>query len=203
VPKHLVKSSIVRNGFSPPPSSPSRPKMLSSEKMNAIYFGLTPLDRETVEHLLDNSPDLEFHFLGTCFQKKAVKALSRFKNFHYYGFQPPEFYGPMIQYSDIAIIPYAKVKAVSWMGFTSKYMVYMYFGLPIVSYPTGRPGEFDPYPEVLFAKDKESFLKQVKANVNKKPKYRIDFNFYTKESIKKDFQKYFPAQDKKSEECAN
>jgi len=193
IPEHKKKSLILRNGFSPPPKNQPRPPFLPNNRLLAVYFGLTPLDGETLRFLLEKNRDMDFHIMGTCLGKKTVQSLDQWNNFYYHGYLTAQEYGPILEHSHVAIVPYGNVPAVKWMGFTSKYMVYMHYGLPIISYPTGRPGEFDPYPQIKIVESKESFQEEIQ-KVKARPEkiaYDFDFDYYSKDQIKVEYQNLF------------
>lgn len=191
-PEQKAKSVIIRNGFNPPTKTDSKPGALNTGKINAVYMGLAPLDFPAVNYLVQNHPEVHFHILGQAFSKKQNRQLEAQGNFTYHGFVPAHVYNPILQYSDFAFIPYGQVKAISWMGFTSKYMNYMFFGLPILSFPTGRPGDFGDIP-VKFVKNAQEMSQAIQA-LGPSPErldYRFDFSHYSKVAIKKDYREFF------------
>ena len=89
---------------------------------------------------------------------------------------------PVLKHADLAIFPFVRTERMKWFGLTSKFLHFMYFGLPVVSYPTGLPGEFDGLP-VRFAADRRAFVNHVGEALTGKPvSYNLDFTYYGPEA---------------------
>jgi hypothetical protein len=150
---------------------------------NAIYVGLHRLDVNTLKIILEKNPHIDFHLVGPCLGTIQGKLLrKKYANFFFHGFLERSSFLPMIKYADLAFFPFRRSESMKWYGLTSKYLHFMYFNLPIVSYPTGLPGEFDGLP-VYFAKDAEEFSFLVSKALGLKPlHYNIDFENYSERS---------------------
>jgi len=175
------KTVIIENGMALPETS-GRPSPFPSGTHNAVYVGLHVLDEYTLKLLLQKLPRIEFHIVGPCLRSASRRRLRKYANYHEYLFLSKEEYMPMLEHGHLAIFPFVRTKAMKWFGLTSKFLHFMYFQLPIVSYPTGLPGEFDGLP-VFFALSPEGFVSQVNDAIRKKPvDYNIDFGYYSSES---------------------
>jgi len=179
VPRALrARTVVIENGMAFPDEMPvGNPFRKGS--LNAIYIGLHPLDMKTLSSLLKRLRNVDFHVIGPCLNVFQRHILSLFPNFFYEKFLPKEAYMPMLKNSDVAILPFIRTKKMKWFGLTSKFLHFMYFKLPIVSYPTGFPGEFGKLP-VKFAEDRVDFVNKVADSIMKKPvTYAVDFDYYS------------------------
>ena len=184
------KSLTIRNGFSIPQEITSG-NPYESETKNAVYVGLTPLDPVTLDVLCRDNPDINIHIFGNCLKPWQIKRLSHYVNFHYYGFRPREIYLAYLKYAEVAIFPFKHFSGMDHVGFTSKYLNFMYFGLPIVSYLTGKREEFDGFP-IDFPVDAQEFSLSVKRAVQKSGyvDYKIDYEFFSYEGRRKDYLQF-------------
>jgi len=190
------KVRVIRNGYSFPQdvnlSNPYR-----GDRKNAIYVGLTKLDAPTLKSICLKNDNLDVHIFGNCITPWDLKKLNKIENFYYHGFEPRDVYLSYIKYADVAIFPFKPWDAMEWVGFTSKYLNFMYFKLPVVSYLTGELSEFDGM-GVLFPKDAEEFAVMVKGVIERGEKVdsKIDFHFYSHPQRKKEYKEFI-------KECEN
>jgi len=185
--KFRGKAVTVENGMALPDiSSVENPFKPGSR--NAVYVGLHALDAHTLKRVLETQPELNLHVIGPCLTRFRQHQLSRYPNFFYRDFLPKEVYMPMLKSADLAIFPFVRSDRMKWFGLTSKFLHFMYFNLPIVSYPTGAPGEFDGLP-VHFADNPQDFADCVKTAIDEKPvEYNIDFEYYLPESRMEEYR---------------
>lgn len=184
------KVTVIENGMVIPKNLPLTPSF-EEETLNAVYVGLHQLDFPTLKDLIEKLPQLQFHIIGPCLSKKQTKKLESFENFHFYYFLPKEEYMPLLRDANLAIFPFRRTEAMKWFGLTSKLLHFMYFGLPVISYPTGFPGEFDGIP-IRIAQSKEEFIVQVLVTMkeNTKIDYPIDFEYFSEENRMGEYKKF-------------
>jgi len=179
VPKDYRKRTIVIENGMAFPDEISAQNPFREGSLNAIYVGLHPLDIKTLLLLLRRLKNIDFHIIGPCLNIFQRQILRVFPNFFYTRFLPKEAYMPMLKHSNVAIFPFIRTKEMKWFGLTSKFLHFMYFKLPIVSYLTGLPGEFGELP-VKFAKDRIDFVDKVAESIVEKPvTYAVDFDYYS------------------------
>lgn len=171
------KSVTVENGMAlPEPGDKTTP--FEPGYRNVVYVGLHPLESETLRMLLERYPEIHFHVAGPCLRKTSIRKLRRFSNFKYYDYLSKEDYMPMLEHADAAMFPFVRTETMKWFGLTSKFLHFMYYRLPVVSFPTGLPGEFDDLP-VYFAEDRQEFVELIGSAINQKPViYPLDFDYY-------------------------
>lgn len=181
------KVRVIRNGFSLPEQK-NLPSPYNGPGPHAVYVGLTPLDVKTLIVILRKVHDLKIHIFGSCLRPWDVLMLKTFNNIHYYGFQPQEVYVPYLQYADLAIYPFKDWGGMKHVGFTTKYLNFMYYGLPIISYLTGSLEDFTGLP-IIFASDPEDFAENTAACANNPVKidYQVDWDFFSLEGRKKEY----------------
>ena len=184
------KSVVIENGMALPSNLNGESSFPEGSK-NAVYVGLHRLDRETLEQTLSENRDCAFHIIGPCLGKSSIKSLGKHSNFRYYPFLSKEEYMPLLRDADLAIFPFVRNETMKWFGLTSKFLHFMYFHLPVVSYPTGFPGEFNDLP-VEFAADKVEFSRKVTRILEKGEKvdYNLDFSYYSQESRDREYKKF-------------
>lgn len=184
------KTVVIENGMAIPKGDLGENPYQDNSR-NAVYVGLHQLDYPTVESILKNTPECNFHIIGPCLGKSQVKKLNQYENFHYYSFLSKEEYMPMLKWADFAIFPFKRTESMKWFGLTSKLLHFMFFDLPIVLYPTGIEGEFDGL-EVTFADSVQDFTAKVKEVVDRgrKIKYNLDFNFYSSDSRDEEYKRF-------------
>ncbi len=184
------KTTVIENGMVIPKKI-SVSSSLDKNSKNAVYVGLHQLDFKTVQALVSECPECNFHIIGPCLGKKQIQKLNSFSNFHYYAFLSKEEYMPIIKDCDFAIFPFKRTEAMKWFGLTSKLLHFMYFKLPIVLYPTGVEGEFDGM-SVKFAQSIPEFVQCVKTIISddKKIDYNIDFEYYSGDSRKIEYKSF-------------
>lgn len=184
------KVTVIENGMVIPKDLKKNSTFPNKSK-NAIYVGLHQLDYKTVQEMVNLSPDCTFHIIGPCLGKNQVKKLRQFPNFRYYPFLSKEEYMPLLRDADLAVFPFRRTPSMKWFGLTSKFLHFMYFSLPIVSYPTGMEGEFDGLP-VRFAQSKNEFASEVRSVLQsgEKIQYKIDFDFYSDEKRREEYKKF-------------
>lgn len=179
-PEERHKVITVENGMAfPDPITGVNP--YASGTRNAVYVGLHPLDEESLRRILREIPDLNLHIVGPCLNMGSRQRLRRYHNFHYYRFLYKEDFMPMVEHADASFCPFQRNSALRWYGLTSKFLHSMYYQLPIISYPTGVPGEFDRL-AVQFVETPEEFVGALVRSLGAKPiKYPVDFDFYSPE----------------------
>jgi len=185
-----MKVSVIRNGYSIPEGlSLENPYPENTE--NAIYVGLTKLDVSTIKEVCKTNPDLNLHIFGACLKKVDLLKLKNIQNFYYYGFQPREKYLSFIKFADVAVFPFKDWDGMKWVGFTTKYLNFMYFKLPIVSYLTGEKCEFDGM-GVHFAENAQDFAEKVSEVIRTEERgsSNIDFHFFSHEERKKEYKQF-------------
>ncbi len=185
-----TKVEVIKNGY----AFPQNIELVNPYKVgskNAIYVGLTKLDRPTLEKICLVNKNMDVHIFGNCIAPWNLKKLNKIENFYYHGFEPRDIYLSHIKFADVAIFPFKPWDAMEWVGFTSKYLNFMYFKLPIVSYLTGELSEFDGM-GVLFPKTAEEFALTVKDVIAKgeKVESNIDFNFYSHPQRKAEYKEF-------------
>lgn len=184
------KTVVIENGMVIPDDI-SKENPFPAGSRNAVYVGLHQLDFNTVKQLLKTHTRCRFHFAGPCLRKDQISRLKKYENFHYYPFLTKEEYMPMLSKADVALFPFKRSENMKWFGLTSKFLHFMYFELPIISFPTGFEGEFDGLP-VKFADSRDSFVKQT-GEVLENPIricYNLDFQYYSSESRKQEYKKF-------------
>ncbi len=189
LPNDLASKAVVwRNGFNIPDNMKYINPFPASKEKNAVYVGLAPIDYETLEFVATEHPDVNFHIIGDrCLKTAESKRLSTKKNIFVHGFMTAKKYLPYVANADFAIVPYAKhSKENYYMGLTSKFLMFMFYKLPIVSYRPRVIEEFANLP-VLFADDVSSFSDKVNiAKTMGKIEYDIDFSYYSYGGRKKE-----------------
>ena len=179
--KFRTNAVTVENGMALPDETDAGAPFTPGSQ-NAVYVGLHALDAETLQKLLSDFPDVIFHIIGPCLRSHQKRRLKRFTNFKFTRFLPKEEYMPMLRHADLAIFPFVQTENMKWFGLTSKFLHFMYFQLPIVSFPTGLPGEFKDLP-VHFANSRQDFIDHVRRALDEKPVvYNIDFEYYSPQS---------------------
>lgn len=186
-PSFRNKVFTWKNGFNVPISGKTDNPYCSNGLKKAVYVGFTPIDYKTLKHISSVHLDVEFHIIGNCLSYFEKRELRKRKNIFIHGYMTPEDYLPYVKHADFAIVPYnRKIEAFKFIGLNSKYLLFMYFNLPIVSYKPGSVEEFGDLP-VLFAEDIDEFSKQIEtAKRIGKVDYKIDFDYYSYEGRKKE-----------------
>ncbi len=189
--KHLKdKTTVIENGMAIPETLSTRKPFIEGSK-NAVYVGLHQLDYNTVKKLLQSCPSCRFHIIGPCLVKTQVMRLKPYRNFFYYPFLNKEEYMPFLRDASLAIFPFKRTKPMRWFGLTSKFLHFMYFRLPIVSYPTGVDGEFDGL-AVRFADSVPDFVTAVQDVLERGEKvdYDLDFEYFSNERRKGEYKNF-------------
>ena len=182
------KTRVIENGMAVSEGTVNI-NPFSKDTLNAVYNGLHALDVSILCMLCDSYPEVNFHIIGPCLRPGGIKKLRRFNNFQHYPFLVKETYMPMLEFADLAIFPFTRNETMKWYGLTSKFLHFMLFKLPIVSCPTGFPGEFDGLP-VRFAEGAEEFRDAVGLMLGQKPvEYPIDLKRYSAESRLDEYRK--------------
>lgn len=184
------KTVVIRNGYSFPKGIEYN-NPYAGDRKNAIYVGLTKLDPVTLTEICKINSDLDVHIFGNCITPWHLKKLNSIPNFYYHDFAPREVYLSYIKYADVAIFPFKPWDAMEWVGFTSKYLNFMYFKLPIVSYLTGEKSEFDGM-GVHFPETPEEFALKVKELLEDGGRVDsgVDFNFFSHEERKREYKTF-------------
>lgn len=189
--KYKEKTFVIPNGFNIPDDYEDYNPFRTNN--NIIYLGYTTIDFKTVYYICKNNPEIHIHIIGRPLVKKQINKLKRkFSNFHYYGTMNAIQYNKYLKYSDLAIVPYKKDKKLEFIGLNSKYLNFMYFKLPIVSYKVGQLDEFNGS-KVFFVENKREFSIKIKENIGKKIDYSesIDFKSLSKKELIKKYQSLF------------
>jgi len=180
------KMILSVNGFNIPDmyrNDSNVPNPYEKGTKNAVYLGYAPLDFETLEEYGCGINGIDYHIIGDCMNKKQIQTLSIHNNLHFYGNLPPEKYLPYIKHADLALVPYKRTwKPLEWAGLSSKYLLFMFFNLPIISYRVGAISEFEGLP-VTFCDTPVEFIQRVReiSSVMTKIDYKIDWDFYSRE----------------------
>lgn len=184
------KTHVIRNGFNIPENFTSE-NPYKDNSLNAIYVGLTKLDVNTLKNICIKITHLNVHIFGSCLTNLDLLKLRNIKNLFYYGFKPKEEYLKYIKYADVAIFPFKDWDGMKWVGFTTKYLNFMYYQLPIVSYLTGDKSEFDGM-GVYFASDENDFVEKIVEIIKSPEKVDsgIDFNFYSHTQRIKEYKEF-------------
>jgi hypothetical protein len=185
-----AKTTVIRNGYTIPKDlNLKNPYPANSQ--NAIYVGLTKLDVPTLKHISVTLPQLNLHIFGDCLSKIDLWQVRHLSNIFYHGFQPKEKYLPYIKFASLAIFPFKNWAGMKWVGFTTKYLNFLYFKLPVVSYLTGEESEFDGT-GVIFARDKIDFARKIKKilETNDRSVVNLNFDFFSHASRKAEYLKF-------------
>lgn len=177
------KAKIVINGFNVPGDSVSDNfNPYKNDTSNVVYLGYTQLDSDTLEYLCQDNMNINFHIIGECLKANEIKKLRKYKNFNFYGNMTPTEYLPYIQNASAAMIPYKKQRALKFIGLNSKFLLFIYYELPIVSYKIGQVEEFKNIP-ISFVESMQQFSNSIKNICRKDLKvvYDIDFYYYSLE----------------------
>ncbi|QIV77634.1 glycosyltransferase family 4 protein [Fervidobacterium pennivorans] len=182
------KAEVWVNGFDVPKGVDLSNPYQNSKK-NAVYLGYSPLDVETLKIIADNHRDVDFHIIGRCLSKRKMQSLSqRYSNLIFYGNLSAKEYIPLIKFADFAIVPYANLEILKYVGLHSKFLLFMYFGLPIVSYKTHLLNE-RTVGGVFFAESAHEFSEKVFiAKKMGRVQYDIDFDFYSSKNRKRELK---------------
>lgn len=156
----LARKMIVSvNGFSTSECLSSNP--YNKGTRNGIYVGYARIDSSVVNQLCRAFRFIDFHIIGKCISRSDLRTLGKLKNFHYHGNLHPVEYTPYISNADFAFVPYhSDLSVIRWSGLTSKYLIFMYYGLPIVSSIVGFQEEFEDL-KVIFASSVDEFVRSV------------------------------------------
>lgn len=180
----LTKKMVVSvNGFNIPLSNIEYNPYYSNDRPKGVYLGYSPIDWKTLVALAENIKDAEFHIIGNCLSKIEANKLKKYKNVILHGNMRPNKYIPYIKNADFAIIPYKlNWSGRKWIGLNSKYLMFMFFGLPIVSYRVGALDEFNNL-DILFCDTQKEFVEAVKKIASRPQKLNYDINwaYYSKE----------------------
>jgi len=177
------KVRIWENGFNVPKVTDYKNPYAENGGKKAVYLGYTPIHRETLEAVAWKNQDCEFHIIGNCISKASMVSISkRHKNVIFHGTLPADKYLGYIKYADFAFVPYARIRALEYIGLNSKFLLFMFFGLPIVSYSVGA---IDGNYGIFFVNNLQEFLEKIES-VKKlgKIQYNIDWKYYSSEGRK-------------------
>ncbi len=190
LPEDTVEKAVtIRNGFSIPEGF-SGENPYPADTLNAVYVGLTPLDSQTIEALCLSRKDVDFHIFGNCMKPWEVRKLRKHENFRFYGFRSRDEYLPYLANADAAIFPFKRTRAMRHVGFTTKYLNFMYFRLPIVSYLTGDKEEFTRYP-IWLPENSEAFCRDFNEAMEAGSiSYDVDFDFFSQEGRKREYETF-------------
>ncbi|NUU97735.1 glycosyltransferase [Marinitoga sp. 1138] len=187
--KYKAKTTIIVNGFNIPKEIVYN-NPYSKGTFNAVYIGYTPLDYETIEYICKNNKNINIHIIGKGLSRNEIKKLSKkYDNFYHHGILSSYEYNNFLKFSDVAIVPYSlKYSPIEYIGLNSKYLNFMYYSLPIISYRVGQLEEFNGLP-VHFVDSKKEFLNKLNFlfENRRKIKYKIDFNYFSKQGRLKEY----------------
>ncbi len=181
---------LILNGYSIPENLNLK-NPYKENSSNAVYVGLLKLDVRTLKTICSKNPNLNIHIFGDCLTKLDLWKLRIINKFFFYGFQPREKFLSYIKFADVAICPHKDWGGMKWAGFTTKYLNFMYYNLPIVSYLAGEESEFEGT-GVKFATDADDFTEKVSQAVqsNEKVDSNIDFKFYSHDERKNEYKAF-------------
>lgn len=180
------KIEVWKNGFNIPKEYIDVNPYSEDDKRKGVYVGYSPIDSVTLDEIASKHRDVEFHIIGNCLSWKELRRLlNKNDNLTFHGNMPPNEYIRYVKYADFAIVPYANKPILKYVGLNGKFLLFMFFGLPIVSYET----KFikDGYLSILTAKSAEEFSEKV--NIAKKMGriiYDIDWDYYSSSGRKKE-----------------
>ena len=185
--QHKIK--VIQNGFNIPNNYEDFNPYKSNN--NIVYLGYSKIDYETIDYICLNG-NFNVHIIGTALSKYNIKKLKRkYTNFFHYGIMNSNSYNKYLKYADAAIVPYEKADYLKYIGLNSKYLNYMFFKLPIISYHVGQMQEFKNF-EVFFVDNKKDFLKKIEENIGRKINYNeMVLLKYSKDEKIKEYQEYF------------
>ncbi len=182
--KFRTKVKVWKNGFNVPNTVNTENPYSLNGKKKCVYMGYTKINALTVIKAAEENPDCEFHIIGDCISRKErSKIMKNFDNVFFYGDMPSSNYIRYIRYADFAFIPYSNLPTLKYLGLHGKLLLFMFFGLPIVSYKLGLIDRSD----VLFASTLDEFLLKIKVAKNMpKIRYQIDWEYFSTEGRKKE-----------------
>lgn len=163
-------------------------------KKQAIYVGYSPIDVDIMANLSKTYPDVLFHIVGNCMTRKGKKLLEKCDNVRVHGVLKSSEYLPLIAQSDVGIVPYAQFSSLPYIGMNSKYLLFMYMGLPIVSMDVGFKDEFPASPFISFCGDADEFVREFGKQLDRSDEpcaYDVDFDFYSKDGRLAEYSAYF------------
>jgi len=115
-------------------------------------------------------------------------------NVEFRGFTPQEEALPLIANCSVAIMPYVNGRVHEYSYLTSKFLLCMYFGVPIVTVDYGLLKKLASY-GIHVAKDADEFadyiLQLTKDSTKKRYNYNIDFSYYSREGREQELIKIF------------
>jgi len=187
--KFHTKTRVWKNGFNVPSDFSTENPYSSNGKKKCVYMGYTKVDPVTIIRSAEENQDCEFHIIGNCISRKdRDKILKRCCNVFFYGDLPSNKYISYIKNADFAFMPYSDTLTLKYLGLHGPPLLFMFFGLPVVSYKLGLINRSD----VLFASDLEEFLSKVKIAKNMpKINYQVDWEYYSVEGRKKELCEIF------------
>jgi len=172
---------LWENGFYVPFSNSKSPY---NEKINAVYFGLFPVDWSCLDLLSRAIPELTIHVIGP--HKKPKNISERIIS---HGFLPHEKILPYVEHSNVCLVPYKNLPSrLQISEMTSKILTYMYYQKPIVASPFYGSERLAKY-GVLVSSTKSDFVSKVRYVLKMNSKrviYDINFNKYTIEARKQE-----------------
>jgi len=130
-PQYAHKFVVWENGF----NVSAKPYTIAGgERPTAVYFGLFPIDLKVVTTAARALPAVMFHIIGPVVSRiTARRIMRRCPNIVFHGFMPQERALPLIANASVAIVPYRPSPRLEFAGLTSKLLLFMYYGLPIVA----------------------------------------------------------------------
>jgi len=156
--KNLMESENIElweNGILVPAKNSKSPY---TENINLVYFGLYPIDIETLKYCADRNESYFYHIFGPFDRYRAYFKENR--NVKIYGYIEYEKIVPYIEHATICLLPYVKRKRTEYSYITSKIHLYMYFQKPIVSTNFSGVGNIQ-YNRLYVAGTKEAFFDKI------------------------------------------
>lgn len=191
------KATTIVNGFdSSSLEDLHRPDACSSAmgEKQAVYVGYCSIDAVLVAALSRAYPDVLFHIVGDCVTRKGRRLLSKCGNVRMHGNLKASDFLPLVARSDVGIVPYAWFPLLPYSGMTSKFLMFMYLGLSIVSMDVGCRAKFPESPHLSFCKNPDEFIKEFGKQLDQRDgrcAYDVDFSFYSKEGRLAEYVAYF------------
>jgi len=179
---HFYKKMILwKNGFQIPKiNENTNPYKSYKDKKNAVFMGLFNIDKKLINFIANQNPDIIFHIIGP-YNRLNLK-WNQPNNVKYHGYMKPQNYISYIKHADFAFIPYQYKKSLEWFGMTSKFYLFMYFKLPIISVDYGNLKNC-LHKSIYLAENKKDFnscINLIRNNDFRKINYNINFDFFSK-----------------------
>lgn len=193
-PKYANKMIVWESGFCVPENFSVK---VAHDKLQhtAIYFGIYPIDIELLVKVAKKTPNVHYIIIGPDISTKTSQTVTQeCPNVEFRGFTPQEEALPLIANCSVAIMPYVNGRVHEYSYLTSKFLLCMYFGVPIVTVDYGLLKKLASY-GIHVAKDADEFadyiLQLTKDSTKKRYNYNIDFSYYSREGREQELIKIF------------